>query len=233
MEKNPFLQMLDKFQRLNKEQSELADLVQWSFKVSDTKAAYDLSLRLEELTERSVLLSRSLPAYTGNPRSVHDVEAVIGREIPVEIGFTEEGWFSLRMPLLLPKKEHGSANYIRSIVYPAMEGFFRDKPPVRFRDCVLIYRHLYSRNRPERQRRDHDNIEVNMLSDTIALYVMPDDGPEICCHYYCSAAAQTERTEVYVVPQTDFPYWFESEKKMPEEGVKLYETKLSKAEIHM
>lgn len=44
---------------------------------------------------------------------------------------------------------------------------------------------------------------------------------------------QTERTEVYVVPQTDFPYWFESEKKMPEEGVKLYETKLSKAEIHM
>lgn len=213
MEKNPFLQMLDKFQRLNKEQSELADLVQWSFKASDTKAAYDLSLRLEELTERSVLLSRSLPAYTGNPRSVHDVEAVIGREIPVEIGFTEEGWFSLRMPLLLPKKEHGSANYIRSIVYPAMEGFFRDKPPVRFRDCVLIYRHLYSRNRPERQRRDHDNIEVNMLSDTIALYVMPDDGPEICCHYYCSAAAQTERTEVYVVPQTDFPYWFESEKK--------------------
>lgn len=51
MEKNPFLQMLDKFQRLNKEQSELADLVQWSFKASDTKAAYDLSLRLEELTE--------------------------------------------------------------------------------------------------------------------------------------------------------------------------------------
>lgn len=30
MEKNPFLQMLDKFQRLNKEQSELADLVQYS-----------------------------------------------------------------------------------------------------------------------------------------------------------------------------------------------------------
>ena len=138
MEKNPFLQMLDKFQRLNKEQSELADLVQWSFKASDTKAAYDLSLRLEELTERSVLLSRSLPAYTGNPRSVHDVEAVIGREIPVEIGFTEEGWFSLRMPLLLPKKEHGSANYIRSIVYPALVGgLWRYVSPHR-RSCALI-----------------------------------------------------------------------------------------------
>lgn len=189
MEKNPFLQMLDKFQRLNKEQSELADLVQWSFKASDTKAAYDLSLRLEELTERSVLLSRSLPAYTGNPRSVHDVEAVIGREIPVEIGFTEEGWFSLRMPLLLPKKEHGSANYIRSIVYPAMEGFFRDKPPVRFRDCVLSTDTCIPGIDRNGSSRDHDNIEVNMLSDTIALYVMPDDGPEICCHYYCSAAA--------------------------------------------
>lgn len=233
MEKNPFLQVLDKLQRLNKEQSELADLVRRSFEAGDTKAAYDLSLRMEELTERSVLLSRSLPAYTGNPRSAHDIESVIEREIRVEIGFTEEGWFSLRMPLLLPKKEHGSADYIRSFLYPAMEGFFRGKPPVRFRNCVLIYRHVYSRDRPERQRRDHDNIEVNMVSDTVALYVMPDDGPEICCHYYCSAAARTERTEVYVVPQNDFPHWLEAEKTIPEEGVKLYETKLSEAEIHM
>ena len=233
MEKNPFLRTLDKRQRLNKEQSELEDMIRWSFEAGDFKTAYNLSLRMEELTERLVLLSRSLPAYTGNPRSAYDVEATMEREIPVEIGFTKEGWFSLRIPLLLPKKEHGSANYIRSILYPAMERFFWDKPPVHFQNCVLIYRHVYSRVRPERQRRDHDNIEVNMVSDTVALYVMPDDGPEICCHYYCSAAAETERTEVYVVPQKDFTHWLTAEKAMPDKGVELYEKMLSEAEIHM
>lgn len=233
MEQNPFLQMLDKFQKLNNEQTELAGMVRWSYEAGDSKVAYDLALRLEELTERSVLLSRALPAYTGNPNSSRDIEAILQKEVPVEIGFTEEGWFCLRIPLLLPKKEHGSADYIRSVLYPAMERFFRDKRPERFRDCVLIYRHVYARDRPERQRRDHDNIEINLVSDTVALYVMPDDGPQVCSHYYCSASAEKERTEVYIVPQMEFPRWLEAEKQMPEEGVKLYEKKLSEAENHM
>ena len=28
--------------------------------------------------------------------------------VPIEIGFTEEGWFCLRMPILLPRKEKSS-----------------------------------------------------------------------------------------------------------------------------
>ena len=141
-----------------------------------------------------------------------------------KIGFTAEGWFSVRLPLLLPKKERGSAEYVRSILLPALRTFFADRPPVRFEDCVLIYRHVYAEDRPERQRRDHDNIEINMVSDCIALYAMTDDAPGLCSHYYCSAAATVERTEVYVVPQHEFTAWLEAEKTMPDEGAKLHDS---------
>ena len=66
---------------------------------------------------------------------------------------------------------------------------------------------MYCRDRPERRRRDHDNIEVNCVADTIALFVLLDDSPSVCSHYYCSAAGDTDCTEVFVIPHADFPLW--------------------------
>ena len=220
---NAFVRVLDKVQRAtDKLQSQLTATRKF-YDAHDTKQAYDQAIRLEETAERMVLLTRVLPAYTGCPQAGMEVENVLRLCIPVEIGFTKEGWFSLRIPALLPKKESGSASYIRSFLYPAMRDFFQNQPPVRFRDCVLAYRHVYSRDRPERRKRDHDNIETNMVSDIVALYVMPDDGPDICSHYACSAEGMEDRTEVYVIPKNEFAAWLSEEQMMPEEGVTLYE----------
>lgn len=185
---------------------------------------YDIALRLEDVMERAMLLARALPAYTGNPCAQQDVEKQMLERVPVDIGFTMEGWFCVRLPLLLPKKETGSTTYIREFLFPALRNFFHGKPPVRYRECVLIYRHVYDEQRPERQWRDHDNIEINAVSDTIALYVMEDDAPCFCRHYYCSAAGTEERTEVYVIPAEDFPQWLITEKVIPDEGVTLYDS---------
>lgn len=186
--------------------------------------AYAAALRCAAAAEQATLLARALPAYTGSPFASMDVETITAANVPVEIGFTAEGWFGVQLPLLLPKKERGSAEYVRSILLPALRTFFADRPPVRFEDCVLIYRHVYAKDRPERQRRDHDNIEINMVSDCIALYAMTDDAPGLCSHYYCSTSATVERTEVYVVPQREFAAWLEAEKAMPDEGVKLHDS---------
>lgn len=218
-----FLKVLNKIDAKMKRIGEQISSIKWFYDAGNTDEAYALALKLEETSEKVVLLARSLPAYTGNPLAVQDVENLIASSIPVDIGYTAENWFSVRFPLLLPKKPAGSADYIRSILYPAMQGFFQQKEPIRYDDCVLIFRHVYDRNRPEREKRDHDNIEVNMVSDIVALYTMPDDNPQICSHYYCSASGTQERTEVYVVPRNDFPTWLRMEKIMPDEGVKLYE----------
>ena len=216
------------FERLrNKEKTLRARIAAMEYYLDeeDRESYFQQALLIEECAEQLTLAARTLPSYIGHPDTEAQVEAILKQEIPVEIGYTKEGWFSVRIPMLLPKKSKGSTDYIRSFLYPAMRDFFIEKPPVRYREAVLIYRYVYDRRRPERQMRDHDNIEINMVSDIVAMYVMPDDGPAVCAHYYCSAAAEQERTEVYVVPKGDFPTWLSGEAAMPDGGVELYEIK--------
>lgn len=221
--RNTFLKTLDKVRKSLRKMTEQEAAVRWYCDAGDMNEAYEHAMRLEETSERTVLLTRILPVYTGNPIAYQDVENITALCIPTEIGYTPENWFSVRIPALLPKKEAGSPEYIRSFLYPAMGAFFKDKEPIRFRDCVLIFRHVYDRKRPERSWRDHDNIELNAVSDVIAMYTMPDDNPKVCSHYYCSAAGAADRTEVYVVPRSEFPMWLVTERAMPDEGVMLHE----------
>lgn len=188
----------------------------------DTEFAYAYSLRIHEEAERLTLLARDLPCYLGKRDAEERVRSEMEKIVPIKIGYTEEGWFGIQMFSLLPRKEHGNVNYIRQCLYYEMGKFFRDKKPNFQKDCVLIYRHVYHSAFPERQMRDHDNIEINMVTDILATYVLRDDGPSVCRHYYCSAKGIENRCEVYVVPQTDFEKWLKAEKKMPDEGIKLF-----------
>lgn len=183
-------------------------------------SAFSFAFEIEELA----LLARALPAYTGHPRAAFLTEELTANVVPVRIGFTQEGWFSVSIPALLPKKARGSPDYIRTILYPAMRRFFDGKAPVSYPSCVMIFRHVYDRTRPERMYRDHDNIETNMVTDIVALYVMVDDAALRCAHYYCSAAGNCDRTEVYVVHPSKFVDWLVAEKSFPDEGVNLRET---------
>lgn len=195
--------------------------------------AYEQAMRLEETAERLVFLTRVLPAYTGSGMAKLEVENIMKLCIPVDMGFTAEGWFRLCIPALLPKKGSGSADYIRSFLYPAMQEYFQGKEPVRYTDCVLVYRHVYDRERPERRMRDHDNIETNMVSDIVAMYVMPDDAPSVCSHYECSVMGEDDHTEVYVVPRTDFPQWLSQENERLGEEENVYEKTLEMAKKDM
>ena len=224
------------FERLrNKEKTLRARIAAMEYYIDeeDRESYFQQALLIEECAEQLTLAARTLPSYIGHPDAEGQVEAILKQEIPVEIGYTKEGWFSVRIPMLLPKKSKGSTDYIRSFLYPAMRDFFVEKPPVRYREAVLIYRHVYDRRRPERQMRDHDNIEVNMVSDTIAMYVLNDDAPMCCNHFYCSAASTWERTEVYVVPVQDFPQWLAQEHLIPDKGVMLREYPGSRGQKHM
>lgn len=223
---NKFSYTVEKVNRLLNQAKESAETVQILYEKGDMEEAYDECFRLERLSERIVLNTRCLPVHTGNPRAVRAVAAVIKEEVPVQIGYTEEGWFSLRLPLLLPKKGKGSTDYLKDILYPAMERYFSKNPSMRkrYHGAVIIFRHVYTEDRQERLKRDHDNIEVNTVADIVTLYVLIDDAPAYCSHFYCSGIGDAERTEVYVVPRTDFSKWIEVEKMMPKEGVQLNET---------
>ncbi len=188
----------------------------------DSEYAYAYSLRIHEQAEKITLLARNLPCSLGRRDAEERVRSEMEKIVPVEIGYTEEGWFGIKMFSLLPRKEHGNVSYIRQCLYYEMRKFFEGKTRGFQKNCVLIFRHVYHNGFPERQMRDHDNIEINMVTDIVATYVLYDDGPSVCRHYYCSAKGSENRCEVYVVPQTDFEKWLEVEKEMPDEGIKLF-----------
>ena len=224
MPQSDFMHGLDEArQKLDRAQEELARTKRLA-EQCDMAGAFGSAFAFEATLEKLVLLARVLPAYTGHPKASQLTEQLMLDSIPVTMGFSKRGWFCLRIPTLLPKKGTGSPVYIQQFLYPAMRRFFCSKPPVRIQSSVLAYRHVYNRNRPERAYRDHDNIELNMVTDIVAMYLLPDDAPKRCAHYYCSASGAEDRTDVYVIPYARFPEWLAAERDNDLEEEKLYET---------
>ncbi len=231
MTEHVFMQTLGEIEQKLKEAKGIASLAALLFEAGKWETAYEEALQLANRLEVATLYARELPACTGNRFAREDIERVMEESVPVEIGFTEQGWFCLRMPALLPKKRIGSGDYVRQFLYPAMQRFIGDKDIEKYDKAVLVFRHVYPTDHPERLMRDHDNFEVNVVSDVVALYMLRDDAPKYCNHYYCSAkGGNHSRTEVYVVPQTDFKSWQEYEETIPDEGVKLYEPIIERSE---
>ena len=170
---------------------------------NDENGAYECSLETERIAERLIFQLRNLATYSGDKEVCEAVVKNIQETALVEVGYTEEGWFRLSIPALLPRKEKGNPEYVRSLIYPAMSNFFTGKQIEKFKDCTLVYLHTYDVNRPKREWRDHDNVEVNAVTDIVALFVMLDDSPHICEHYYASKSGMENRTEVFVLPKRD------------------------------
>lgn len=186
-------------------------------------AIYDAAFCLAAEAEKLTLLTRDLPAHTGNLKAAFDLNDLMMDSSGVEVGYTPEGWFSVQLPALLPRKERGSADYVRTMLYPSLQAFFRAHTPLYFDKCVIAFRHIYHKDRPEREYRDHDNIELNMVVDVLAMFTMKDDSAPRCRHYYCSAAGDCDRTEVYVLPVADFPRWLQFENNQGLQAVRLLE----------
>ena len=223
MKKNKFLLTLAQTEEYLYSSYRMTKQIREIYGRGEKENAFRLAFTLQPITERIALLGRSLPTYTAYPQARFMVDKIIENSVPVNIGFTKEGWFSVRLPMLLPKKEKGRTDYIRQILYPVMQSFFTDKEPRKLQKAVLIYRHVYDETDVKRRQIDHDNFDMNTVSDIIALYVLRDDCPSACSHFHCSAFGDKDRTEIYAVPKEDFIVWLEAEKTMPKGGVTLYE----------
>ena len=174
-------------------------------------------------SERLTLHYRNTPGLTGRPRADFDVRGIIQEEIPVEMGYTDKGWFVLKIPVLLPyrDKDKRSNDYIRGFLYPAMNNFFKNNLADGFEQCVVIYRHVYDERIPVRDYRDHNNTEVNIVTDALAVFLMVDDSATRCECYQLSAPGKETCTEVYVVDVHDFIDCYQHLKKVPFEPVTI------------
>ena len=177
---------------------------------SDFMTFYNESFKFQAQSEQLVKLARGIPVMTGIPHALEEVQDVILEESGVGIQVDNKGWVKIDVPSLLPKKESGDASYIRATVETAMRNYFDQSLQEKISEpSVIIFRHLYDHRRPEREYRDHDNIEVNVIVDLVALYLLVDDHPMKLKHYYTSAKADDNKTEVFLIPIKDFGRWLE------------------------
>ena len=231
MQKSYFQMTLEKTIRQTEKLLKILQAVQTDYADKRMETAMEKAVSAAKQAEEVALLTRALPAHTGHPRAKDLTRDAIAEAIPIEIGFTDQGWLCIRMPILLPRKEKSSRSYIRDFLYPVLERFAAGRE-FRYRNCVLIFRHVYDQNRPEREYRDHDNIELNTVVDAIAMFFLVDDTPLECRHYYCSAPGSTERTEVYIVPRNEFEDWLALENSVPDIGVFLHKNSPIPREKH-
>ena len=123
MKKNKFLQTLDSTEEYLYSSMKIVKSIRELYEKNDRAEAFRQTFMLQPIVENLTLLARALPTYTSHPNSIQIVERVTKESIPVDIGYTAEGWFCVRLPMLLPKKNEGSAEYIRQFLYFAMKRF--------------------------------------------------------------------------------------------------------------
>lgn len=87
----------------------------------------DRYLKMVALKEKVCLKMRKLPSYLGNPDAKEEVQKIIDEVMNIEVGYTEQGWFCVRMPFLLPKKKSGSSEYVKNMLYSPLSKFFKNK----------------------------------------------------------------------------------------------------------
>ena len=88
-----YVKTLNKVETKLKRMKEQIQSTRWFYDNGDLKESFERALELEKTAEETVLLTRVLPAYSGAANASTRIDAIISDTIPVEIGFTAEGWF--------------------------------------------------------------------------------------------------------------------------------------------
>lgn len=87
---NSFIHLLDKIETQDRRLGMTIKNLRCLTGGKSMELAYAMALKLAEESEKLTLLTRALPAYTGNPRALQDVDAVAAESVPIEAGFTIE-----------------------------------------------------------------------------------------------------------------------------------------------
>ena len=75
----------------------------------DIGSAFGMAFTFEALLEKTVLLARVLPAYTGHPQAAELTEQLMEKSIPVEMGFMPRDAFRAVRGVLRCRVRHPGA----------------------------------------------------------------------------------------------------------------------------
>ena len=85
---NSFIHLLDKIETQDRRLGMTIRNLRCLTGGKSMELAYAMALKLAEESEKLTLLTRALPAYTGNPRALQDVDAVAAESVPICLLYT-------------------------------------------------------------------------------------------------------------------------------------------------
>lgn len=174
---------------------------------------YSFTLRMVEAVENMTRNARELVLSQRTPTGEKDVKRIVDENYKIEMGFTKEEWFCLRMPLIISKKNGYSVKYVENRIRAALEDFWNYRPRIGFSydKAVVVFHHMYGRKRNLWEHCVPADNEVDCVIRMIFEYVLHQLFPISFRHYHCCSFGEEELTEVYVMPISDFDKWLAQE----------------------
>ena len=130
-------------------------------------------------------------------------------DIKAEIAPAGEGGLVFTLPVMLPRRlERDKARFLMQPMSDAFQLYQEARPggaALKFRKCVLVYEHIYSRGR--HRFIDHDNIELKHCQDMIEAFFLENDTSALCSAFQCSHRAEADCTRIWILPSQEFPHW--------------------------
>lgn len=196
---------VEKSEKILNKLSNLLKTMKFKLESYEKFVAYEISLEYAKEAEKLTNKARLMPIASGYTNALNEVENIIVENTNSKVGYLKDNIFYMQIPALLPKKESGNPSYIRATTKYILEDYFKRNEKKRIEEkVVIVVKHNYSKDRDYREYRDHDNIELNAVIDLLALYVLVDDSPKRCDHYYLSDIDKYDNTEIFIVPENIF-----------------------------
>lgn len=206
-----FIRSIENIKKNINKMNKSIDLIKSFYSVGDLYKTNEELFNLVKISENSTERVRMLPIFTGYNKAKETVENIIIDELNINIkdnrsNKDDKELIHIHLNALLPKKEKERAGYIRASLITACERYYKEHSfDIITEPVVIVFKHNY--NSTERMWRDHDNIEINVVMDAVALYFLSDDTSKSCDHFYFSDYTGEDSTDIFIIKQENFYSW--------------------------
>lgn len=120
-----------------------------------------------------------------------------------------ERMYEIVLPGLMPKrKSTRGTEYLIDPLMAALEKYVQEHGVVRFPHSTVCFVMVYDRTLPERRVRDYDNLELKVVLDAVAAFLMDSDGGLLCDAYHSTELGETDCTRMFVMDSRLYPQWY-------------------------
>lgn len=120
-----------------------------------------------------------------------------------------EGMYEIVLPGLMPKrKSTRGTEYLIDPLMAALDKYVQEHGVVRFPHSTVCFIMVYDRTLPERRIRDYDNLELKVVLDAVAAFLMDSDGGLLCDAYHSTELGETDCTRMFVMDSRCYPRWY-------------------------